>query len=172
MVLKAKHIVEEISGQRCTVVEKAIEKDRCEFLKNLLQHNGFTVVLEEVAKTDEAATQLYNLGVTDLVFNPVISVYEMALPAVQIRVGYLYSFTESKKKAATEKPLSIGNKNFFQFKYGWLKNSKMKLTKDTPVHKYSLFIPNTNLFGKYHGYELLNTLNQFSIFPKFSPLKK
>lgn len=79
MVLKAKHIVEEISGQRCTVVEKAIEKDRCEFLKNLLQQNGFTVVLEEVAKTDEAATQLYNLGVTDLVFNPVISVYEMAL---------------------------------------------------------------------------------------------
>ena len=46
MVLKAKHIVEEISGQRCTVVEKGIEKKRVDFLKKLLQHNQFEVVIE------------------------------------------------------------------------------------------------------------------------------
>jgi len=79
MVLKAKHIVEEISGQRCTVVEKGIEKNRMSFLKELLHNNQFEVVVEEVAKTEESPLQLYNIGVTDLVFNPVIAVYEMAL---------------------------------------------------------------------------------------------
>jgi uncharacterized UPF0146 family protein len=79
MVLKAKHIVEEINGQRCTVVEKGIEKKRVDFLKELLQLNKFEVVVEEVAKTEEMTAQQYNLGVTDLVFNPVIAVYEMSM---------------------------------------------------------------------------------------------
>ena len=79
MVLKAKHTVEEISGQRCTVVEKGVEKKRADFLKELLKVNQFEVVVEEVAKTEESAIQLYNIGVTDLVFNPVIAVYELNL---------------------------------------------------------------------------------------------
>ena len=79
MVLKAKHIVEEINSQRCTVVEKGIEKKRVDFLKELLQLNKFEVVVEEVAKTEEMTAQQYNLGVTDLVFNPVIAVYEMSM---------------------------------------------------------------------------------------------
>jgi len=79
VVLKAKHIVEEINGQRCTVVEKGVDKKRVDFLKKLLQDNHFEVVVDEVAQTEEAATQLYNIGVTDLVFNPVIAVYEMSL---------------------------------------------------------------------------------------------
>ena len=79
MVLKAKHIVEEINGQRCTVVEKGIEKNRLDFLKDLLQFNKFEVVVDEVAMTEESTVQLYNIGVTDLVFNPVIAVYEMSM---------------------------------------------------------------------------------------------
>jgi hypothetical protein len=79
MVLKAKHIVEEIKGQRCTVVEKGADKGRVDFLTGLLQLNKFEVVAEEVAKTDELSVQLYNIGVTDLVFNPVIAVYEMSM---------------------------------------------------------------------------------------------
>ncbi len=79
MVLKAKHIVEEISGQRCTVVEKGIDKSRANFLKGLLQLNKFDVVVEEVAPAEETAAKLFNIGVTDLVFNPVISVYEMSM---------------------------------------------------------------------------------------------
>jgi len=79
MVLKAKHIVEEIGGRRCTVVEKGIEKNRVDFLTGLLQYNQFEVVVDEVAKTEETAVQLYNIGVTDLVFNPVIAVYEMSM---------------------------------------------------------------------------------------------
>ncbi len=81
MPLKAKHIVEEINGQRCTVVEKGATSARMEFLKNLLGHNKFEVMVAEDKKAAEDAPTLYTVGVTDLVFNPVIAVYEMSLKA-------------------------------------------------------------------------------------------
>lgn len=79
MPLKAKHIVEEINGQRCTVVEKGITPARVEFLKSLLGYNKFEVLVSEDKKETEEAPTLFTVGVTDLVFNPVIAVYEMSL---------------------------------------------------------------------------------------------
>jgi len=79
MPLKAKHIVEEINGQRCTIVEKGISKERVEFLKNLLTFNTFEVLVAEDKKESDEVPTLYTLGVTDIVFNPTIAVYEMAL---------------------------------------------------------------------------------------------
>ena len=79
MPLQAKHIVEEISGTRCTIVEKGATAQRVEFLKKLLTFNGFEVMTTEDKKEDESAVVTFTIGVTDLVFNPVISVYEMSL---------------------------------------------------------------------------------------------
>lgn len=79
MPLKAKHIVEEINGVRCTVVEKGVSKSRVDFLKELLGFNKFEVQVAEDKKENEDAPQLFTIGVTDLVFNPVIAVYEMSL---------------------------------------------------------------------------------------------
>lgn len=79
MPLKAKHIVEEINGQRCTVVEKGITSARVEFLKTLLEFNKFEVLVTEDKKETEDAPTLFTLGVTDLVFSPVIAVFEMSL---------------------------------------------------------------------------------------------
>ncbi len=81
MPLQAKHIVEEINGTRCTIVEKGALAGRMEFLKNLLSFNGFDVLTADEKKEDETATKTYTIGVSDLVFNPVIAVYEMALKA-------------------------------------------------------------------------------------------
>ena len=81
MVLKAKHIVEEINGTRCTIVEKGATANRVEFLKSLLEFNQFEVMVAEEpspAGGDDPA-KLYTIGVTDLVFNPVIAVYELRL---------------------------------------------------------------------------------------------
>ncbi len=78
-MLQAKHIVEEISGTRCTIVEKGATAQRVEFLKNLLTFNGFEVLTSEDKREDETAPVAYTIGVTDLVFNPVIAVYEMSL---------------------------------------------------------------------------------------------
>lgn len=79
MPLKAKHIVEEIEGTRCTIVEKGATADRAAFLKKLLEFNKFVVIQAEEKKETEDSPVLFTVGVTDLVFNPVIAVYEMAL---------------------------------------------------------------------------------------------
>jgi hypothetical protein len=79
MPLKAKHIVEEINGVRCTVVEKGATKDRVVFLKGLLEFNKFEVLVAEDKKETEDAPTLFTIGVTDIVFSPVIAVYEMNL---------------------------------------------------------------------------------------------
>jgi hypothetical protein len=79
MPLKAKHIVEELNGQRCTIVEKGAASARMEFLKTLLVFNKFEVIVTEDKKESEAAPTLFTVGVTDLVFNPVIAVYELNL---------------------------------------------------------------------------------------------
>jgi len=78
-MLQAKHIVEEISGTRCTIVEKGATAQRVEFLKNLLTFNGFEVLTSEDKREDETTPVVFTIGVTDLVFNPVIAVYEMYL---------------------------------------------------------------------------------------------
>lgn len=78
MTLKAKHIVEEIKGTRCTIVEKGASDGRVDFLKKLLEFNHFEVLVSEEA-SKEGLPSLFTIGVTDLVFNPVIAVYEMSL---------------------------------------------------------------------------------------------
>lgn len=78
MTLKAKHIVEEINGTRCTIVEKGATADRVDFLKKLLVFNRYDVRVAEEAVV-EGMPALFTIGVTDLVFNPVIAVYEMSL---------------------------------------------------------------------------------------------
>ncbi len=82
MTLKAKHIVEEINGTRCTVVEKGASADRVDFLKNLLGLNKYQVVIADEPVV-EGSPALYTIGVTDLVFNPVIAVYERALKTAE-----------------------------------------------------------------------------------------
>ncbi len=79
MPLKAKHIVEEINGVRCTVVEKGAAKQRVDFLKALLEFNKFDVQISEDKKETEDAPSLFTIGVTDIVFSPVVAVYEMSL---------------------------------------------------------------------------------------------
>jgi len=79
MPLKAKHIVDEINGVRCTVVEKGATQKRVDFLKSLLEFNKFEVLVAEDKKETEDAPTLFTIGVTDIVFSPVIAVYEFSL---------------------------------------------------------------------------------------------
>lgn len=76
---KGKHIVEEINGIRCTVVEKGTSAERVAFLKQLLTINKFEVQVAEETKAEENAPVTYILGVTDIVFNPIIAVYQHKL---------------------------------------------------------------------------------------------
>lgn len=74
-----KHIIKEIEGVRCTVIDSGISEDRMNFLKKLMEHNGFTVKAEKEPKKDESQPDTYIIGVTSISFNPVIAVYNRGL---------------------------------------------------------------------------------------------
>ncbi len=68
-----------IGEQRVTFVEKKIDKDRLDFLKKLLEFNEFEVLIQEDKRKSEEEPQLYTIGVTDMVFNPTVYVFQRRL---------------------------------------------------------------------------------------------
>ncbi len=79
MALAGKHMFGSIEDTRVTFVEKKIEKNRADFLKKLLEHNGFEVLIQEDKRKTEEDPQLYTVAVTDMIFNPTIWVYQRKL---------------------------------------------------------------------------------------------
>lgn len=93
MALNPNHIFEDIDGVKCSIVEKECSKERNEFLKKLLEHNGFTVIVKlkppkapPKPAADEPAVivpltvpDLFTVGVTDVAFNPVKAIYRREL---------------------------------------------------------------------------------------------
>ena len=75
----AKHVVGEIDGVRCTIVESGITLDRLAFLTDLLRLNNFEVKEMVIPTEAEGEESRYTIGVTDLVFNPVFATYERSL---------------------------------------------------------------------------------------------
>jgi hypothetical protein len=75
----AKHIVSEIEGVRCTIIESGITLDRVAFLRDLLEFNNFEVKEISLPPDNEGEEPRYVIGVTDLVFNPVFAIYECQL---------------------------------------------------------------------------------------------
>lgn len=81
---KGKHVVEEINGVRCSVVEKGAGKERVAFIKEILEYNGLEVQVQEEKRETEDAPVTFTVGVTDLLFNIVIAIYQMR---VKLRDG-------------------------------------------------------------------------------------
>jgi hypothetical protein len=77
---KIKHIVSEIDGVRCSIVETGATKERIDFLKEILEHNKFEVKVLEEKKEGEDKT--FTIGVTDILFNIVFAIYERSLKSV------------------------------------------------------------------------------------------
>jgi hypothetical protein len=83
MTFQGKHDFGEINGTRVTFVEKGVGEERMKFLKALLEHNGFNVL---IAEKDDGEKKTYDVGVDDIVFNPVIWVYERRLKTLDGRI--------------------------------------------------------------------------------------
>ena len=45
MAINKNHEFEELDGVKCGIVEKNVVRERVQFLKDLLEQNGFTVVV-------------------------------------------------------------------------------------------------------------------------------
>ena len=91
MSLSGKHMFGSIGETRVTFVEKGVDAGRRDFLKRLLEHNGFEVITEEESKKNEDDPQLYTIAVTDMVFNPTIWVYQRKLKTLdghKVTPGY------------------------------------------------------------------------------------
>ena len=97
MALNGNYVFEELGEVKCSVIEKNCSAERVEFLKKLLEFNGFTVVVvnspppktaakpavaeadASVAPAPPPAPTTFTVGVTDLTFNPVNGVYNRQL---------------------------------------------------------------------------------------------
>jgi len=97
MALNSTHTFEEVDGIKCSIVEKLVQPARVEFLKALLELNGFTVVVAgtpppkakpaPAPKEGEApapvepppAPTTFTVGVTDLTFSPMNAVFNREL---------------------------------------------------------------------------------------------
>jgi hypothetical protein len=76
---KGKHLVIEIDNVTCSIVETGLEKERLDFLKSLLELNGYEVKTLTEEPKEGNPIPAYTLGVTDILFNPVIDVYKRGL---------------------------------------------------------------------------------------------
>lgn len=93
-----KHLVEEIDGVRCSVVEKGASQERIEFLEKLLGLNGYVVKTES-----EGESGTFKIGVTDLLFNPVVDVYKRHLKSFTgHKVTPAYWLQESERETEAE----------------------------------------------------------------------
>jgi len=75
----AKHIIGEIDGIRCTIIESGAALERVAFLTDLLSFNNLEV--KDMKEDTEApgVEEKYTIGVTDVMFNPVFAIYERQL---------------------------------------------------------------------------------------------
>ena len=93
MAINTNHLLEELDGVRCIVVEKNLTPERVAFLKQLLEYNHLTVVVVPSAPAKVAAPaqvteveivtavpeietpKTYTMGVTNMLYNPINAVF-------------------------------------------------------------------------------------------------
>jgi hypothetical protein len=93
MAINKNHEFEDLDGVKCAIVEKNASKERVAFLKDLLEHNNFKVIVVpspppkaapapkpvegEAAPVIEAppAAETFTVGVTNVSFNPTNAIF-------------------------------------------------------------------------------------------------
>lgn len=92
MPINQNHQFEELNGIKCAIVEKNVSKERIEFLRSILEHNRFTVVVipspppkaapaptptmgDQPFPLAEPPSETYTIGVTDVMFNPTNAIF-------------------------------------------------------------------------------------------------
>lgn len=96
MAINKNHEFEDLNGVKCGIVEKNVAPARAAFLKSLLEHNGYEVIVvpspapkaapaKPVAEGEPAppppppAPETFTVGVTDYTFNSINAIFGRAL---------------------------------------------------------------------------------------------
>jgi len=124
MAINKNHLFEELDGIKCGIVEKEVSAERVDFLKKILEYNGFTVVVvpspppKAVAKPvvkkegDEPAAaaeepqvpETFTVGVTDYTFNPINAVFGRLLKTPDGHVVTLAYWQQKENESHDEIP--------------------------------------------------------------------
>lgn len=101
MPINSNHLFEELNGIKCSIVEKEAANDRVSFLRELLEFNGFTVIvipspppkvvatapklasptgeisipIENPEASQHPTPETFTVGVTNLLFNPTNAIF-------------------------------------------------------------------------------------------------
>lgn len=91
MAINKNHEFEELNGVKCGIVERNVSGDRTEFLKKILQFNGFTVIVVPTAAPKVATVPIaaegeplpplpagpetFTIGVTDYTYNTINAIF-------------------------------------------------------------------------------------------------
>lgn len=123
------HVVEELSGVRCSIVEKNVPPERVEFLKKLLEHNGYTVLVAQTPPPPAKpapkapapvigpdgqpvavappppppppppAPNTFTVGVTNITFHVMLAVYERSLYTLENNPVSIAYWNQEPEKA-------------------------------------------------------------------------
>ena len=92
MAINKNHEFEELNGIKCCIVERAVSMDRINFIKPLLEGNGYTVVVSGIVPKAPATAPVaegetpapppppieptqFTIGVTDMCFNTINAIF-------------------------------------------------------------------------------------------------
>lgn len=86
MAINKNHLFEELNGIKCGIAEQQVTAERAEFLRHLLELNGYTVVVAAAPPPKAAAApaeatpaepvpERFTVGVTDVSFNPINAIF-------------------------------------------------------------------------------------------------
>src|SRR5687767_3746180 len=130
MAINKNHLFEDIDGVKCAIVETNVNEARAQFLKSLLELNGYTVVIvpEIPAKapapppppvkplsdpaTDPAPSEIvpppppptFKLGVTDVSFNVTNAIYGRLLKTKVGRIVTMAFWLQKEPESHDEIP--------------------------------------------------------------------
>lgn len=119
---KEGHIIKEINGMRCSIVEEDVSLERTEFLKKLLEFNGYEVVIAQTppppAKPAPKPTlgpdgqplpvpppppplpvpNTFTVAVPNIGFHPMLAVYERSLYTPEGKVVSIAYWNQEPEK--------------------------------------------------------------------------
>jgi hypothetical protein len=118
MAINANHPFEELDGRRCAVVERNVPPARVEFIRYILEGNGYTVVVvpSPPPKTAPAPKPVegeappppppeppptFTVGVTDVTFNTVNAIFGRLLRSPEGRVVTL-AYWQQKEEVPSD----------------------------------------------------------------------
>jgi hypothetical protein len=123
MAINKNHEFEELNGVKCGIVEKNVKPERLEFLKSLLELNGYTVVsvpspapkIAPAPKPVEgetpvpvpeqpAAPETFTVGVSDYTFNPINAIFGRMLKTKNGHIVTQAYWQQKEKESHDEIP--------------------------------------------------------------------